>query len=751
MHLTLRKFPRWTVAASFVGTLGFVSMGHAEMRPSLNFYGATGLMDMPSGEAQPDGQLSISSSHFGTISRNTLSFQITPRISASFRFLGIRDWNQVARAAGRPLTGVEQFDTYYDRSFDLRFKAFDESRFMPAVTIGLQDFAGTGILSGEYVAATKTLLPNLKVTAGLGWGRLGTENSIGTPFGVRPPIVVGFGGNFNAKQWFRGPAAAFGGVEWQFNDKWTLKAEYASDSYVEESGTRRTFDNKSPYNFGLEYQPNKYVRLGGYYMYGSTLGLAGHVYLNPKKRPTGGITDTAPAPVLTRPNRAGNATAYSSDWVTQPDAAPILRNNLALRLAPDGIVVESLGYSTGDSVQVRIRNTKYLNNAQAIGRTARALSHVMPASVERFEIVPIADGLPASKVTLRRSDLEALEFDADASTKMAQRIAVSGNTGPDAGSGAGSGADSGGGFSATPGLYPKFTWSLSPTPRFRFFDQNAPLKGDLNLRATAQYELRPGLTLEGAVSQRLFGNLSDRPPLPDRGRLQAVRSAVYFYDRDGGTAIEKLAMNWNVKLAPDVYARASAGYLERMFGGVSTEVLWKPSAGRWALGAELNYVKQRAPDQKFGFTLPAEIYTTDSGPKTGPDSYSTLGGHVSAYYEIGRGFHAQLDVGKYLAGDVGATFSLDREFANGWRVGAFATKTNVSAADFGSGSFDKGIRVVIPLNWGLGSPTRSTTPFTLRPFRRDGGARLEIDNRLYETVRGYHGRELDAQFGRFWK
>lgn len=101
--------------------------------------------------------------------------------------------------------------------------------------------------------------------------------------------------------------------------------------------------------------------------------------------------------------------------------------------------------------------------------------------------------------------------------------------------------------------------------------------------------------------------------------------------------------------------------------------------------------------------------------------------------------------------DIGATLSINREFSNGWRVGAFATKTDVSASDFGSGSFDKGISVTIPLNWGLGSPSKSTTDITLRPFRRDGGARLELDDRLYDSVRGYHQSSIDDQFGRFWK
>ena len=56
--------------------------------------------------------------------------------------------------------------------------------------MGLQDFAGTGIYSAEYIVATKNFetralgssrLPGrLKISAGLGWGRFGTRGSIGS-------------------------------------------------------------------------------------------------------------------------------------------------------------------------------------------------------------------------------------------------------------------------------------------------------------------------------------------------------------------------------------------------------------------------------------------------------------------------------------------------------------------------------------------------------------------------------------------
>ncbi len=709
----------------------------AQQRPSLNLYGSTGLIDMPSGESQPDGALTATTSHFGPISRTTLTFQITPRLSGSFRFLGIRDWNKNIGCLPA-CTGVDQFDTYYDRSFDLRYQILDEGRYLPAVSIGLQDFVGTGVLAGEYVVATKSVTPNLKVSAGLGWGRLGSYGSIGSPFGTRPPLVIGSGGNFNFDQWFRGPAAPFGGVEWAINDNWTFKAEYSSDSYAEESGNRATFDRKSPVNLGVEYQRGDSFRIGGYYMYGSEVGIAAHFLLNPKQRTGGGVLVQAPDSIEPRPTRTADPDAWSLDWVAQNDAGQILRSNLVKRLKDDGIEVSSISYD-GRVAEVRIVNTKIDAEAQAIGRTARAMARVMPASVEQFEIVPVVSGMPVSKVVIRRSDLEALEFAVDGAEQILARAQI-------VSVGAAQNV-----AAADMETYPKLAWSLGPYARLRLFDQNSPFKAGVGLQLNGRLEVTPGLILSGKVTKLVASNLDDRPPIPGR-KLQAVRSANYFYDKLGDPAIETLSLTYYRKLAPEVYGRISAGYLERMFGGISTEVLWMPTNRRWAVGAEVNYVAQRSPDQQFGFNLPQEMYQTDAaGVEVGPSSYRVLTGHVSGYYKFREGFHAQLDVGKYLAGDLGATFSLKREFENGWKVGAFVTKTDVSAADFGSGSFDKGITLEVPLSVLFGKNTRQVRTTLLRPFGRDGGQRLEVDGRLYETVRSYREDGLTEQWGRFWK
>ena len=49
--------------------------------------------------------------------------------------------------------------------------------------MGLQDFIGTGVYSGEYVAASKTFGP-VVATAGIGWGRLGSHNRFDNPLGL---------------------------------------------------------------------------------------------------------------------------------------------------------------------------------------------------------------------------------------------------------------------------------------------------------------------------------------------------------------------------------------------------------------------------------------------------------------------------------------------------------------------------------------------------------------------------------------
>jgi hypothetical protein len=720
----IRHFAQTTLHAALLGAAVLVpsyataqdtdAVFKTPNRPTLNFYGVAGLIDMPSAEMLPDGQVAIGISTFGATTRTTLTFQALPRVQASFRYSGIKDAN---------LAG---FDTYRDRSFDVRFLVNRERRYLPAVTVGLQDFAGTGIYAGEFVAATKNFsggrIPGvIKATVGLGWGRLGSSGSIGTPFGSdRPAFQSGdTGGELSVDQWFRGDAAPFAGVEWQVNDKWGLKAEYSSDGYVTETGLD-VIERKSRFNFGAEYQVSDGVRLGGYYLYGSEVGLNLQIQLNPDS-PVSKLRIPAPRPYDVRPNRRTDPQTYSSDWVvTDAAASGDVRDAIIPLLEAEGLTLIEVR-TTASTTEVRYSNDKYGATAVSVGRVARIMARLLPASVETFRIVPVVNNLAQSTIIFRRSDLEALEFSPNAPDAL---LAVTGFSSADpvlAGS------------ARNEALFPKFNWSIGPYLTQRYFDPNEPIRLDAGVSLNLSYQPAPGWKIAGQLQHRLTGNISDIFR-QNQSNLEHVRTDAVEYDQGGATSIPQLYVSRQWKAAPDVYTRVSAGYLERMFGGVSAEVLWKPVASRLALGVEANYVKQRAFDDVLGF-----------------QDYSVATGHASAYYEFNHGLTAKIDVGRYLAGDVGATFTLEREFANGWRVGGFFTLTDATAEEFGAGSFDKGIKLTIPAEWLLGRPDTRVRSTTIRPFSRDGGARLNVPGRLYEQVRSGHREGLVGNWSGVWE
>ena len=50
----------------------------------------------------------------------------------------------------------------------------NESTYLPAISLGLRDFIGTGWYSSEYIVGTKSI-GNVNLTAGLGFGRLSED------------------------------------------------------------------------------------------------------------------------------------------------------------------------------------------------------------------------------------------------------------------------------------------------------------------------------------------------------------------------------------------------------------------------------------------------------------------------------------------------------------------------------------------------------------------------------------------------
>lgn len=672
-----------------------------------NSYGYPGMIDMPVAHSRPDGELALSVSSFAGQTRTTLTFQIVPRLSGSFRYSRLDDF---------PVPGGTT--TNYDRSFSLHFRFADETVFRPALAVGLNDFLGTGIYSSEYVVATKTFGDRVRVTGGLGWGRLAGSGGFSNPLSIfndrfddRPPRNGGQGGDVNSQQFFRGDAAVFGGIEWQATEKLKLTVEYSSDSYPDEDPS--AFERDSQLNFGATYKIRPMTDLSLRYLYGSEFGVQLTAALNPKTRPNSAGTEPAPPPVLAR----GDASVAALSWQGSIDESDAYQARVAEALGAQGLRLH--GFSLGaQNARVEVENLTYPQNAQAIGRTARVLTRLLPPAIELFAITLITDGMPVTEIDIRRADMEDLEHDLDGAWKSFARTRITSPTGR---------------TEPLPARYPRFDWSLKPYMAASLFDPDDPLRADFGAELRFDFEAMPGLEFSGGVRKKVIGNL-DESTRASNSVLPRVRSDFNIYDKEGDPAITDLTAAYYFKPGKDLYGRVTAGYLERMFGGLSGELLWKRNNSPFALGAEVNYVRQRDFDQMFGF-----------------QDYDVVTGHVSAYVELGGGFHAQVDAGRYLAKDWGGTLTLDREFGNGWRVGAFATLTDVSFDDFGEGSFDKGIRLTIPLTWITGEPNKTNYTTTIRPILRDGGARLDVGGRLYERVRPLQKPALQDGWGRFWR
>ncbi|PYG26533.1 YjbH domain-containing protein [Pelagimonas varians] len=678
---------------------------------SNNLYGSPGLVDMPTAEALPDGTLTTTVAQLGETTRTSISFQISERLSASFRYSALAGY-----------TGGWD-NTYFDRSFDLRYQILTESQYRPSLTLGLQDVLGTGLYSGEYLVATKTLTPGLKVTGGFGWGRFGGNNPFATT-GTRPDETLEEGGIPTVDRWFRGDVAAFGGVSYAPNDRWNFKLEYSSDIYEAED-ERGQINYTSPWNFGVDYHFKNGNQMSIYHAYGDTLGAQFSIAVNPRTQGVPGGFETAGLPIKPR----NPSDVRDLGWTTNPNASASAQAALTQLAAKDGLIVEGLTLEAHRAT-VRVVNPTYNVPSQAIGRLARSMSRSMPASVEEFVIIPIATGIPMSAIVLKRSDLERLEHEAATDMLVQTSVVDAYKLAP----------------APNPGIYPKFTWAITPYVDASVFDPDQPVRLDAGIRAKADYEITSNIILSGSITKKLLGNL-DEDPRQDESGLPRVRTDNALYSAEGDPAIEYLQLAMYGRPASQFYSRVSVGYLERMYGGLSTEILWKPVGSRLALGAELNYIQRRDYNQLFGF----QDMTTED-PVSGEEfEIPHLNGHVSAYYDMGKGFHGQLDVGRYLAGDYGATITLDKEFSNGWKVGAYATFTDVTSEEFGEGSFDKGLRFWIPLSPFIGQPSRKVNPTVIQSLSRDGGARLKVRGRLYEHVREYHEPEIAKSWGRFWR
>ncbi|MFQ6017546.1 MAG: YjbH domain-containing protein [Kiloniellaceae bacterium] len=349
---------------------------------------------------------------------------------------------------------------------------------------------------------------------------------------------------------------------------------------------------------------------------------------------------------------------------------------------------------------------KYRNPARAVGRAARIVARHAPPHVEEISLVLAELGIPVLRTTIQRKDLERALLYAGSPEEMWQNAIIEAAATPASGTGI-----------VNLERYPQFSWSVLPRLRQQIGGPDAFYFYQIWAQGSAGLALGPGLTVNGSVGVNLFNNF-DALKLKSDSVLPHVRSDIKDYLKEGEQWIGNLHADYITKLAPEWYGRLSAGLFELMFGGVGGEVLYRPVGQRWAAGLDVNYVRQRAFDGRFGF-----------------QDYDVVTGHLSYYHRLPfYDILATVRAGQYLAKDKGATLELSRTFENGVTFGVFATKTNISSEEFGEGKFDKGFFVSVPMDLFFASPTRQHGGLTYRPLTRDGGQFLAIPAPLYSVT-----------------
>ena len=287
-------------------------------------FGLPGIVDLPTARRFPDSELVITQQLHKSLARSGISFQALPRVGMSFRY------------TGHGINGGEAYGRVnHDRSFDAHISVIDEGSFLPAISLGLRDFIGTGWYSSEYIVGTKSI-GNLELTAGLGFGRFAGRNSFSNPLGAlssrfdqRNRNSVGRGGTLGTINWFQGNASAFYGFQYHITDKIRISSEYTPDLMSLESSYLNV---DSPWNFGVAYQFNDYFNLSAQYLHGSQVSVTAQVAVNPGRPPLLGGKELAPVPMRLR---GGDALP-----VNVSDEA-IIRKVLAV----DGFQIKNLEFS----------------------------------------------------------------------------------------------------------------------------------------------------------------------------------------------------------------------------------------------------------------------------------------------------------------------------------------------------------------------------------------------------------------------
>ncbi|MGG6220901.1 YjbH domain-containing protein [Aeromonas hydrophila] len=661
--------------------------------PSQSDFGGVGLLQMPTARMAKEGEFSANYFDNEQYRRWSVSVQPFEWFEATLRYTDVR----TRLYSSSP--GFSGDQTYKDKGIDFKFRLMQESTWLPTVSLGFRDLMGTGLFDSEYVVASKRYGP-FDFTLGMGWGNMGESGNITNPFCRwkddwcgRDGSYSSGGGKFETGNIFHGNSALFGGVEYQ--TPWQplrLKLEYDGNDYNNEFAGKVT--QSSPINVGVVYRVFDYMDTHLSYQRGNTLMWGVTLRTNFNDLRQNHLDE--PRPVYMESRVPVEDTAVN--WTAMADQ---FDRNAGWQ--------ESTITQHQNSVSLSGQQYKYRDPQETLDRTAVIAANQLPASVTELKVIERQRNLALQETVI---DLDSVREANMPPILGSEKSVKSHKQAPEPLMGDvryQSDAE-------------RFSYSFDPSLTQSFGGPESFYMYQVGVNANSELRLSDKNWLQGTLFFNVANNFDEfnyKTPPADADKLPRVRTWIREYVDSSNILLNNLQLTHLDQFNQDWYGQVYGGYLEMMYAGAGGELLYRPFGKSWALGVDGNWVKQR----DWNNTLKMA-------------DYDVVTGHVTGYWQLPflEGVTAKVAVGRYLAGDVGATFDFSKRFDSGIVMGAYATLTDVSADEYGEGSFTKGIYVTIPFDLMLIRPTTSKGTIGWVPLTRDGGQMLNRSQSLYDLT-----------------
>lgn len=692
-----------------IGTFLFSASLHAQesneawnqspLGSSLMVHGGTGLIQTPSARMLTDGDLRVSYTDNDQYRFWSVTLQLFPWLQSTVRYTDVRN------RLYSPVFGFSGDQTLKDKGIDAKFRLLQESYYLPEVSVGFRDFGGTGFFESEFIGLSKQV-GNFDIHLNMGWGYLGSNNNTSNPFCElrdsfcdRPGGFSGRGGKIDYQRFFKGPASLFGGIEYQ--TPWAplrIKLEYEGNNYendiasVSNNGQNRPLKQDSKWNIGVAYSWNDFD-FSLNYQRGNTIGFGINYNFNLHS-------------------------AYQVKVDNPPRQLKDKANNFPITQTNRKRLIEDLYYQAGfalndsnfeeGSLTVYGQQISYRNEVESTERMARIMAFELPDTVKSYSIVSTSGAVPILETIVDADDFkkqaryQTLEPDI-ASTYIRQDVSQKSIDNYN--------SEYTAGFFT--GLEAFWIQTFGNPEDFYLYQAGILLNGG--------YSFDGKTSVSGTVKVNLFENFDKFNFTSDgaKSSLPRIRTNAREYVSNREVTMENLFLTWNDRIAPNLYAQVYGGYLESMFGGVGAEMLYRPVDSNLAFGFDINYVQQRSYENNFDFF-----------------NYKVFTGHANIYWQPSFLPKTQLtfNIGQYLAKDKGVTIDFAKRFDSGIVVGAYASLTNVSAEEYGEGSFTKGFYLSIPFDLFSLKPAKGNGRLPWIPIARDGGQPLVRPISLYNVT-----------------